>query len=166
MRHLILILALTSTNAFAELSMAYGVDVIHSYDPDIDETWEYGEIRYSHMLGTANVFSKPREYGWHGYVGSNDTVGIGLYGKFDDWKFGWGVEFAEPNELTSTEGGYELLVEYALTEHWALSLKHRSNCRDVCTKVPFMDILPHGDEDTSNRGANYLTVRYTFREEK
>lgn len=177
MRYIILILALLPFTANSAnwldkqytatgFSLAAGGDVIHTDDPDegaqaLDK--EYYEIRYRQMffdLGTQNFFDT---FGWHAYLGNKDTIGIGIYATSGPFMFGWGIESAEPDALTSTEGGYEILLEVMLTEHFALGLKHRSNCKSVCDgRIPGLDLLPRGDEDTHNRGWNYLTLRYNF----
>ena len=146
-------------------SVAAGFDFIHTEDED-DEAQaldkEYYEVRYRGQLYTYSD-NFVDTFGWSAYVGNKDTIGLGIYGTSGPFLFGWGIEAAEPDALTSTEGGYELLLEWKLAADWAVSLKHRSNCKAVCDgRIPGLDLLPHGDEDTHNRGWNYLTLRYIF----
>jgi hypothetical protein len=176
MRFLILALALVPFTTSAKdwlsheyteshWSIAAGWDFIHTEDED-DEAQaldkEYYEVRYRGQLYTyADNFVDT--FGWSAYVGNKDTIGVGIYGTSGPFLFGWGVESAEPDALTSTEGGYELLLEWKVAENLALSVKHRSNCKSVCTKLGLDDLgVPHGDEDSHNRGWNYFTLRYMF----
>ena len=139
-------------------SIAAGTDVHKAIG------YEYGEIRYRELLYTFEEEDGFWDtFGFSLYAGSMTTFGADLYITHNQWMFGWGIEGANSNEeVVDSTGGYELLVEYAFTEHWALSLKHRSNCRQICRKIPGFDLLPKGDEDKTNGGFNWLMVRYAF----
>ena len=138
-------------------SVAGGLDFIH------DQGLEYAELRWRDNLMDDGLFGYGDSFGWTLYGGSMETVGIGIYNTWGPLLIGWGAEAADPQEdVVETEGGYEILIEYAMTEHWALSLKHRSNCRDVCRNIPGLDALPKGAMDKSNKGFNYLMLRFTF----
>ncbi len=157
----------------SEWSIAGGYDIIHSYDDDrrIEEAQEdepelveeYWEARYRSELYQFDTDDGVRSgLGLSIYGGSKNTVGFGIYGTYGPMLFGWGIEHAEPDYLTSTEGGYEILLEWRVLDDWSIGLKHRSNCKSVCSKTGLDNILPHGDEDSTNRGWNYLFVRYNF----
>lgn len=148
----------------SEFSIAAGVDIIHSNDNDLEESVddEYWEIRYRHKLFELDSLLIDSGIGFNIHAGAKDTIGVGLYGTFGPFLAGLGIESAEKDLLTSTQGGYEIMLEWRFHTDWALSLKHRSNCKYVCEQVPLMDVLPHGSESTHNRGWNYLTLRYNF----
>ena len=164
MRYYILVLALLPLTVSAEqydfnLSIASGTDFIH------DKGKSYSEIRWRQnlvILEPSDNMWKPDTIGYSIYAGSMSTKGIGIYATWGKFLFGWGPEYADIGEFVPTEHGYELLAEYAFTESWAVSIKHRSNCRDVCRRVPGLDVLKKGPEDEHNQGYNYITLRYTF----
>lgn len=149
----------------SEFSIAYGVDIKHSNDDNLEDDNlddRYYEVRYRSQLFDLETENVDSQIGWAAYAGAKNTIGLGLYGTFGPFLAGVGVESADEDELTSTQGGYELMLEWRFHDDFALSLKHRSNCKYVCEKVPFMDVLPHGSDSTHNRGWNYLTLRYNF----
>ncbi len=124
----------------------------------------YGEFRYRETLHVFEEDTYWDEFGFSLYTGSMITFGGDLYITRNNWMFGFGLEGAKSDdEVVDSTGGYELLIEYALPwEHWAISLKHRSNCRQICRAVPGLDWMPKGDENKSNGGFNWIMLRYTF----
>ena len=142
----------------SEFSLAFGPDIYKEVGK------KYGELRYRETLylfkGDGIWGGFWDEFGYSAYAGSMTTLGLDLYITHNQWMFGWGIEGARKNtDVVDSTGGYELLIEYAFTEQWALSLKHRSNCRQICRNISF---LPKGDEDKSNGGFNFLLLRYMF----
>ena len=133
-----------------------------AYGPDIHKAPQqnYGEMRYRETLHVFEEDTYWDEFGYSLYVGGMYTLGADLYITRNKWMFGWGIEGAKRNsDVVDSTGGYELLIEYEIAEQWALSLKHRSNCRQICRNLPFM---PKGDEELANGGYNFLMLRYIF----
>ncbi len=145
---------LTLFGGESEISLAYGPD-IHK-----DLGKKYWEFRYRETLHIFQEDTYWDEFGFSAYSGSMYTLGGDLWITRNNWMFGFGVEGAKrDSDVVDSTGGYELLIEYKITKQWALSLKHRSNCRQICRNIPF---LPKGDEDLSNGGFNFLMARYNF----
>ncbi len=145
--------AFTLFGGESNLSIAAGTDIHKALG------YDYGEVRYRETL---YEFESDfwDEFGFSLYAGTMMTLGGDLYVTHGNWMYGWGIEGAKSNEdVVDSIGGYELLVEYEMTEHWAISLKHRSNCRQICRNLDFM---PKGSQDKSNGGFNWLMLRYTF----
>lgn len=143
----------------SEFSLALGADV-HK-----DMGKKYGELRYREILSENGLFGwgLGDDFGFSLYAGEMNTYGVDIYLTFGKLMLAWGAELADrTNEVVDSNGGYELLIEYAFTEHWALGIKHRSNCRQICSKVPGLSFLPKGDDDKTNGGYNFLVLRYTF----
>jgi hypothetical protein len=176
MKQLILasILTLTSVNVYAadftsgkfsifggesEFSLALG-RYVHK-----DKGKGYGEARYRETLSENGFLGTGigDRFGYSLYIGESNTYGADLFQNWGNFMFGFGIEAADNNEtVVESTAGYELLFEYAITPNWAISLKHRSNCRQICESVPGMKILPHGSKDKANGGFNFLMLRYTF----
>ena len=124
--------------------------------------YDYGEFRYREKLHTFED-SYWTTFGFSLYGGGMFTLGADFYITRNKWMYAFGIEGAKRNEeVVDSVGGYELLVEYAMTEHWAISFKHRSNCRQICREVPGLDLLPKGGEDKTNGGFNWLMIRYSW----
>ena len=140
-----------------ELSIAGGLDVIHTQDTDIPD--EYAEIRYRSIIDRDLDKKWIDHWGWSVWGGMYDTVGVGIFGTYGPFMVNWGPEYSEPRRLVSTHWGYDTTLEYKINTNWAISLKHRSNCKSFCRKVPGFQILPKGGKDTHNSGFNYLMVR-------
>jgi hypothetical protein len=170
---LAIILLLTSVNAHAidftlfggesEFSLAGGPDV-HK-----DKGDRYAEIRYRETLSENGFLGLGvgDRFGYSLYAGEHNTYGADIFQTWGRFMFGFGIEAADNNEeVVQSTAGYELLFEWAITEHWAASLKHRSNCRQICggvpDYVPIIGQLPHGSDDKTNGGYNWLMLRYTF----
>jgi hypothetical protein len=150
MRKLIVILGLLLLPLYthAEFSIASGVDVDH----DAGKT--YTEVRY---------FGEDWKH-WSTYVGTNNTIGADVYFTvYDKVQLALGVEYANKvSDVVSTNGAYQLRIEYLITNTWSVGVKHRSNCRTLCNKYSELKWLPHGDIHTTNYGFNFLFVRYKF----
>lgn len=123
----------------------------------------YGEVRYRenlYIFEEGGYWGTESTFGYSLYAGTMYTLGGDLYITHNKWMFGVGIEGAEADkEVVDSVGGYELLVEYEITKHWALSLKHRSNCRQICRHLKFM---PKGSENKRNGGYNFLLLRYIW----
>ena len=157
------ILSVASINVYADSFLLFGGHGGFSLasGSDIHKAigYEYGEVRYRETLYNFKGDFWD-DFGFSLYAGTMMTLGGDLYLTHNKWMYAIGIEGAESDEdVVDSVGGYELLVEYAVTEHWALSLKHRSNCRQICRHLDFM---PKGDEDKSNGGFNWLLIRYSF----
>jgi len=143
----------------SEFSLALGRDIHKAPEQN------YGEIRYREVLSENGLFGwgLGDDFGFSLYAGEMNTYGADIYLTFGKMMFAWGAEIADrTDDVVDSNGGYELLIEYAFTEHWALGIKHRSNCRQICDQVPGFSVLPKGDEDKTNGGYNFLVLRYTF----
>jgi len=137
----------------SKFSLAAGPDV-HQ-----DQGKIYGEFRYRETLHTFRGDFWD-EFGFSLYTGSMITIGGDLYITHGSWMYGLGIEGAKKDtEVVDSTGGYELLIEYGFNAQWALSFKHRSNCRTFCRHLSFM---PKGDKDKKNGGFNFIMLRYSF----
>lgn len=155
----LLLLFIISTNAYSEFSLAAGQD----FHKDIGKG--YGEIRWRGTLSNNGLFGTGwgDRFGYSLYAGESNTYGIDAFQTWGRFTFGFGIEAADSDvHVVDSDGGYELLFEWAFTEHWAASMKHRSNCRQICRNVPGLQVLPKGHDDRSNTGYNFLMVRYSF----
>lgn len=142
------LLLLLSFSAHAELSIAGGVDVWKA-PGDV-----YGELRY-----TGEDWNH-----WSLYTGTDGSVGGDVFITYKRFIFGLGAEYAfsyDP-EVVDTDWGYQFRIEYKINENWSGFFKHVSNCRKICKDGKMLDFLPHGDQDTTNHGFNYLGLRYSF----
>ena len=150
MKHLIPLLLLSLPfSANADVSIASGFDFLH------DKGKPYTEIRYH---------GEDWKY-WTVYAGTDNTFGGDLYYTlFKQWEVGFGIEHANGGEdsKVETEAAYQGRIDYNIDEHWAVSYKHRSNCKDLCRQFPGLSWMPKGSEDKHNSGLNYITLRYTF----
>lgn len=148
-----------SPEAQAEFSIAGGQDFLKNQGAG------YAEIRWRGTLSENGLFGTNwgDRFGYSLYAGDANTYGVDVFQTWDKFMFGLGVEAADNDiNVVASTAGYELLFEWAFTEHWAVSYKHRSNCRQICRKVPGLGILPKGSENKTNGGFNFLMVRYTF----
>lgn len=148
------LLFLTPFTASAGFSVATGVEIGYA------EGQQYTEIRYQHDL---HKFDGGNIFGISGYVGSMNTKGIGMYVIDTPVLYGIGVETADRDEdVVATKKGYEIRLEWFITEQLSLGLKHRSNCSVLCRNVPVLNGFPKGPEDENNHGFNFLILRYDF----
>ena len=138
------------------VSIFGGVDTIH------DKGDNYFELRYQDADAFQLTDNPAYHFGWATWVGSNDTLGLGLAYESENWSFGIGPQMHSAGEdVVETGWGYQILIEYKLFPQVYVGVSHVSNCRDVCTKLP-LDFIPHGDEDDSNKGWNYVGLRWNF----
>lgn len=152
---LMLLLVVFSGTASADFALSYGVDIIH------DEGAPYTELRY---IETDDLFFSEEDYafGWSAFLGTDNTFGGEFYYPYKNWEVGVGVEYSDAVvDVVETEWKYQFRVGYNFTESLSLQVFHKSNCRDVCTKLP-LDFLPHGPQDKSNKGFNYLSLMYRW----
>ena len=153
---LFILLILVPAIAQAEWAASYGLDARH------DMGREYAEVRYLD-LSTPFFHGTDYAFGWSAYAGTDNTHGADIFYPYKNWEFGWGVEYSDYQEdLVETTWKYELRIGYNFTKHISAQLLHKSNCKGICGNVPGLSILPHGGEDVSNKGLNYLSlmVRY------
>lgn len=144
------------TIASAEWAAGYGWDVLH------DRGAGYGELRY---IDTTTPFFHDTDYalGWSAFLGTRNTVGVELFYPYKKWEIGFGVEYSDEGEdVVETAWKYEVRVGYLMTEQWSVQWFHKSNCRDICSKTGLDNILPHGPDDKSNRGFNYVGLMYRW----
>jgi len=141
----------------SNFSVATGPD-IHKITGKMYAEFRYRETLYNFKEG--GYWGTESTIGYSLYAGTMVTFGGDLFLTHNKWMFGFGIEGAEADkEIVDSVGGYELLVEYAFTEQWAVSLKHRSNCRQICRHLKFM---PKGSESKRNGGFNFLMIRYSW----
>ncbi len=150
------ILLLLPMTAQSEWAIGTGWDGRH------DQGRNYTELRY---IDTELFFEdKWYEFGWQAFLGTDETIGLEMYFPLKNWELGWGVEHSTFEEdIVETEWKYQIRIGYNFTDQLSAQLWHKSNCRDICTKVPGLSILPHGNDTQSNRGLNYVGLQYRWK---
>ncbi len=144
---LALLIFLLATAANAEFSIAGGSD----FRNDVGRPWV--ELRY---------FGEKFRH-WSAYVDNERTIGLeGYITFFDKLDIGMSIEHSKTHpDIVDTAWAYGLRIEYHFNSKWDVGVKHRSNCRTVCDN-DVMKFFRLGDDDSINRGFNYLYLRRRF----